>query len=139
MNELVRWDPFKAIAPLESLFEIPSLLRPLRSAALAGPRMDVAENDNAYQLAVELPGARKEAIQVSVYENSVTIAAEVAAPEEEGMQWLLRERGYGKFSRTITLPEAVDDQASEARYNDGVLTLTLKKKSASQQKRLTIH
>ena len=139
MNELVRWDPFKAIAPFESLFEIPSLLRPLRSAAAAGPRMDVAENDNAYQLAVELPGVRKEAIQVSVYENSVTITAEVAAPEEEGAQWLLRERGYGKFSRTIALPEAVDEEASEARYNDGVLMLTLKKKSVSQQKRLTIH
>ncbi len=139
MNELARWDPFKAIAPFESLFDIPTLLRPVRAAAFAGPRMDVAENDNAYQLAVELPGVSKEAIQVSVYDNSVTISAEVAAPEQENTAWLLRERGYGKFSRTIALPEAVDDEASEARYSDGVLTLTLKKKSASQQKRLAIH
>jgi HSP20 family protein len=139
MNELVRWDPFKAIAPFESLFEIPTLLRPMRAAAYGAPRMDVAESDNAYQLAVELPGVKKEAIQVNVYENAVTISAELAAPEEEGAQWLLRERGYGKFSRTVSLPEAVDDEASEARYSDGVLTLTLKKKSASQQKRLAIH
>lgn len=139
MNELARWDPFKAIAPFESLFDIPTLLRPVRAAAFAGPRMDVAENDNAYQLAVELPGVSKEAIQVSVYDNSVTISAEVAAPEQENTAWLLRERGYGKFSRIIALPEAVDDEASEARYSDGVLTLTLKKKSASQQKRLAIH
>jgi HSP20 family protein len=139
MNELVRWDPFKAIAPLESLLDIPSLVGPARAAAFSGPRIDVAENDHAYQLAVELPGVKKEAIQVSVYDNNVTISADVAAPREEGAQWLLRERGYGRFSRTLALPEAVDEQASEARYSDGVLTLTLKKKSASQQKRLAIH
>ena len=139
MNELVRWDPFKAIAPFESLFDIPTLLRPVRAGELSGPRMDVAESDNAYQLSVELPGVPKEAIQVSVHENSVTISAEIAAPEEEGSQWLLRERGYGKLSRTVALPEAVDDEASEARYSDGVLTLILRKKSASRQKRLTIH
>ena len=139
MNEVVRWDPFKAIAPFEALFDIPTLLRPARAAALGGPRMDVAENGDAYQLAVELPGVKKEAIQVSVHENTVTVSAEVAAPEDEGAQWLLRERGYGRFSRTVALPEAVDDEASQARYSDGVLTLNLKKKSASQQKRLAIH
>ena len=131
MNELVRWDPFKAIAPFESLLDIPNLLAPALAAASSGPRIDVAENDHAYQLAVELPGAKKEAIQVSVYENSVTISGEVPAPGEEGAQWLLRERGYGRFSRTVALPEAVDEEASEARYSDGVLTLTLKKKRAS--------
>jgi len=55
------------------------------------------------------------------------------------VQWLLRERTYGKFSRSISLPEPVDDTASEARFTDGVLYLTLKKKSASQTKRLAIH
>jgi HSP20 family protein len=139
MNEVANWDPFKAIAPFESLFEIPTLLRPVRAAAFAGPRMDLAETDDAYLLAVELPGVKKEAIQVSVYENSVTVSADAPAPEQEGAQWLLRERGYGKFSRTLAVPEAVDDANSQARYSDGVLTLVLKKKSASQQKRLTVH
>jgi len=142
MNELVRWDPFKAVAPLEDgLFAIPSLFRPLASRMLeTGPRMDVSENDSAYLLAVEMPGAQKEAIQVSVYDNTVTIGAELPQPKEDGdVQWLLRERSTGKFSRSITLPEAVDDEASEARYADGVLYLTLKKKVASQSKRLTVH
>jgi HSP20 family protein len=132
MNELVRWDPFKAVLPL---FE------PLaRQTAWTGPRMDVHETENAYELAVELPGVPKEAIQVGVYENTVTIGAEVAAPNAESEQnWLLRERSYGKFSRNITLPEAVDQDASQARYADGVLYLTLQKKRASQVKRLAIH
>jgi HSP20 family protein len=71
----------------------------------------------------------------------VTINAELAdgAQNGEEVQWLLRERAVGKFSRSISLPEAVDDEASEARFTDGVLYLTLKKKSVSQSKRLTIH
>jgi len=132
MNELVRWDPFKAVLPL---FE------PIaRQVSWTGPRMDVNETENAYELAVELPGVPKEAIQVGVYENTVTIGAELAEPKAEGEQsWLLRERTYGKFSRNITLPEAVDQDSSQARYADGVLYLTLQKKRASQVKRLTIH
>jgi HSP20 family protein len=141
MNELVRWDPFRAAAPFDdALFGLPSVMRPLTSMmANPGPRMDVTESDSAYQLAIEIPGVQKDAIQVSVYENTVTIGAELPAPNDGQAQWLLRERSFGKFSRSITLPEAVDDQASEARYVDGVLTLTLRKKRASQTKRLTIH
>ena len=113
MNELVRWDPFKTVAPFEdSFFAIPSLFRPLTARAVGGPRMDVAENDTSYMLAIELAGVKKDAIQVSVYDN---------------------------FSRSISLPEPVDDTASEARFIDGVLYLTLKKKSASQTRRLAIH
>jgi HSP20 family protein len=129
MNELVRWDPFRAVLPFEgSLF----------GRAWSGPRMDVQETDTAYELAVELPGVKKEAIEVSVYENTVTIAGEITANGEE-QNWLLRERSYGKFSRNIALPEAVDEDSSQARYADGVLYLTLQKKRATQVKRLTVH
>ena len=143
MNELVRWDPFKAALPFESsMFDIvPALLRPAARAAWAGPAMDVNETESAYQLAVELPGVTKEAIQVGIHENSVTIGAERAGQGAQGEEsnWLLRERSFGKFSRQISLPEALDDAAAEARYADGVLYLTLPKKRASQVKRLTIH
>ena len=142
MNELVRWDPFKTVAPFEdSLFAIPSLFRPFTARTVGGPRMDVAENDTSYILAIELAGVKKDAIQVSVYDNTVTIAAEVPEEAQNGndVQWLLRERTYGRFSRSISLPEPVDDTASQARFTDGVLYLTLKKKSASQTKRLAIH
>ena len=132
MNEIVRWDPFKAVLPF---FE------PVVRQAWSGPVMDVAETETAYQLAVELPGVKKEAIEVSVYENSVTISADAVEEKTDGEErnWLLRERSFGKFSRTIALPEAVDDSASQARYAQGVLYLTLQKKRASQIKRLTVH
>ena len=147
MNELVRWDPFKAALPFESsMFDIvPALLRPAARAGWAGPAMDVNETESAYQLAIELPGVPKESIQVGVYDNSVTIGAEVSQPSSaegekaEEQNWLLRERTFGKFSRNITLPEAVDEESSEARYTDGVLYLTLRKKRASQVKRISVH
>lgn len=143
MNELVRWDPFKATFPFEgSLLDmVPSLFRPLRPS-WSGPKMDIRETDTAYELAIELPGVKKEAIQVSVHENSVTLNAEVVEEKEaDGAEanWLLRERSFGKFSRTLQLPEAVNEDASQARYVDGVLYLTLQKKRASQVRRLTIH
>lgn len=120
---------------------VPALLRPAARAGWGGPAMDVNETETAYQLAIELPGVSKEAIQVGIYENTVTIGAERAGQTAEGEEsdWLLRERSFGKFSRQIALPEAVDDAAAEARYADGVLYLTLPKKRASQVKRLTVH
>lgn len=147
MNELTRWDPFKSPIPFgETVFDmVPALLRPLSGMErrFTGPRMDVLENENAYQLAIELPGVPKDAIQVGVHENTVTIAAELTS-QEKGEQaeeriWLLRERNFGKLARNITLPEAVDEESSEARYTDGVLYLTLRKKRASQVKRISVH
>ena len=131
MNELVRWDPFKAVLPL---------LEPVARQAWAAPRMDVSETENAYQLAIEIPGVTKEAIQVSVYENTVTVSAELTEEKsEEERDWLLRERSLRRFSRNLALPEAVDADSAQARYTDGVLYLTLQKTRASRVKRLPIH
>ena len=103
--------------------------------------MDIHETENAYELSVELPGVKKEAIHVGVYENTVTIGAEVAEEKTDGEErnWLVRERSLGKFSRNITLLEALDEGTSQARYTDGVLYLTLQKKRATQVKRIAIH
>jgi HSP20 family protein len=142
MNELARWDPFKSVVPFgDSLIDVvPTLFRPMtRPSTWTGAPMDVVENEKSYQLAIELPGIPKDSIQVSVYENTVTITGEAAAPQEQdGHNWLLRERSYGKLTRNIQLPEAVDDSASEAKYVDGVLYLTLQKKRASRIKRLSV-
>jgi len=142
MNEIVRRDPFTAIAPMEDIFfAVPGMFRAgVARDTVGAMRTDVTENDTSYQLAIELAGVKKEAIEVTVSDNSVTVAAELPDGqdgEKDETQWLLRERPHGKLSRTIALPDSVDDQASEARYVDGVLYLTLKKKN--NVKRLTIH
>lgn len=140
MMDIARWDPFE-----DNPFDIfPAFLRPAgrRQGQTAWtPRMDVYEREGAYGMAVELPGVNKDAIQVSIYDNRVTINAETREEKEAGNEetWLLRERSLGKITRSVTLPEAVDEAAAEARHVDGVLYLSLPKKQASRSKRLTIH
>ena len=144
MNELAPWNIPSAArrSPLEDFFTtaVPALLQPAaRRTGWQGPRMDIAETEAAYQLAVELPGASKASIKVSLQENTVAIEVEPAAqPEEESLNWLLRERSFGKLARSVTLPEPVDEEASEARYVDGVLYLTLTKSRATRARRLEI-
>lgn len=138
MPETGRWDPFKdAGLDLISGFFAPVARRRTES----GAPMDVAETSTAYYLAVDLPGTRKEAIGISVLENSITISAEIAEEKQAGEEptWLLRERTFGKIERSVTLPHALDESASEAKYADGVLYLKLQKKNASQVKRLAVH
>lgn len=141
MNELARWDPFRTAFPFgDSVFSIiPSLFQSVRPAAFQSVRMDVAETEQGYELAVDLPGIGKDSIRVSVHENTLVIEADPKASGDEKTQWLLRERGAGKVWREIALPEALDEGSSQAKYVDGVLYLTLQKKRASQAKRLTVH
>ncbi|WP_088286446.1 Hsp20/alpha crystallin family protein [Ideonella sp. A 288] len=140
MNDLRVNDLFK-LEPLEgNLF---NLLRPWR---LEGPerapqiRIDLSEADGSYAVKAEIPGVRKEDIDVRIDGNQVTISAEVKQEKEEkeGQRVLRSERQYGFASRSFTLADTVDEAKVEARYQDGVLQLTLPKRSPATQKRITI-
>jgi len=140
MNDLARWDPFRTAFPFgDSIFSIiPSFVQ--RPAAQAA-RMDVAETESNYEFAIDLPGYGKDSIKVSVHDSTLTIEADPAKANGNAEQasWLVRERPAGKVWREIQLPEAVDENTSQAKYVDGVLYLTLQKKRVSQAKRLTVH
>ena len=103
-------------------------------------KMDVKENGNAYVVHAEIPGVKKEDIHVSVEGNQVSISAEVKrqSEEKEGERVLRSERYHGKVQRMFTLGADVDSSAAQAKYNDGVLELTLPKKAAASNKRLAI-
>lgn len=103
-------------------------------------RVDVAESDTAYTLRAELPGVKKDDIKISIDGDQVTISAETAAQKEvkEGEHVLRTERYSGKYYRAFALGTAVDEDATSARYVDGVLELTLPKKLAAAAKRITI-
>ena len=102
--------------------------------------MDVTENDNAYVVHAEIPGVAKDDIQVSIEGNQVTIGAEVKRETEtkEGERVLRTERYYGSVYRSFTLPVELDEAASTAKYENGVLELTLAKKPAVAGRKLTI-
>lgn len=140
MNDLRVNDLFK-LEPLEGgLF---NLLRPWRlEGAERTPqiRIDLSEADGSYAVKAEIPGVRKEDIDVRIDGNQVTISAEVKQEKEEkeGQRVLRSERQYGFASRSFTLADTVDEAKVEARYQDGVLQLTLPKRSPATQKRITI-
>jgi HSP20 family protein len=103
-------------------------------------KVDVAEKNGAYVVTAELPGVRKDDIQVNIDAAQVTIEAEVKREKEASQdeRVLHRERVYGKLARSFTLPQEVDESKAEARFRDGVLELTLPKKAAAQRKQISI-
>jgi HSP20 family protein len=103
-------------------------------------RVDVSENDQAYVLRAEIPGVKKNDINVSIDGDTVAIGAEVKNEKDvkNGERVLRSERHFGKVYRAFTLGQPVDEATASAKYNDGVLELTLPKKAAVQAKRITI-
>ena len=111
-------------------------------SALAAPRLkvDVTEKNGAYQVTADLPGVKKEDIQVAIDGAQVTLSAEVKREKEvsEGDRVLHTERSFGKVSRSFSLPQELDEAKAEAKFRDGVLELTLPKKAAAARKSIAI-
>jgi HSP20 family protein len=128
--------------PLDDLFR-GFFVRPLSFETPAVPqfRMDVSENENAYRVKADLPGARKDDISVTIERDTVTVSAEVRAEKEtnNGERLLRSERYSGKLARSFSLGQEVDEAGAQARFTDGVLELVLPKKAAAARKRLTIN
>ena len=134
--------------PLEDAFEslargIPMWL-PLPETRASVPtqiRMDVTENDKEYQVLAELPGVKKEEISITINGNQVAVSAEVRHEKDvkNGGTVLRAERYYGKIQRSFALGQEVDEVAAQAKYNDGVLELTLPKKAAAATKKVAVH
>ena len=136
----------KPFFPLESAF--PALLKGMMPSMvwdenLAPPsmRLDVTEAEKAYTIKAEIPGVKKEDIFVDVDGPVVTIRAEVRRELPEGKEpnMIHTERTYGMVSRTFTLPLAVDLDATTAKYESGVLLLTLPKKCDAALHRVMVN
>lgn len=129
--------------PLDDLFR-GFFVRPVgyggESAESPAVKIDVRAKDNAYLVHAELPGVSKEDIHVDIDGSVVSISAERRKANEvkEGERILRSERYFGKVSRSFDLGTDIDENAATARYNDGVLELTLPKKAAIANKRLQI-
>ena len=141
MASMQRFDPFNEL--VDDLFK-GFLVRPVayegRDAVLPRAKVDVAEASGAYVVTADLPGVKKEDIQVSIDGAEVTLTAEVKREKEAAKdeRVLHSERVYGKVSRSFTLPQEVDETKAEAKFREGVLELTLPKKAAAQRKQISI-
>nr|WP_297355803.1 Hsp20 family protein [uncultured Caldimonas sp.] len=132
---------FLNLDPTEDVFR--GFLRPLRwEVPMEAPqiKLDVTEDNSAYTIKAEIPGVRKEDIDVRVDGNVVSLSAEVKKTKEEKEEGrvLRSERYYGMVRRSFSLGSDVDQGKSVAKYQDGVLTLTLPKRSSGESRRLQI-
>lgn len=139
MVNITRYDPFDEMFGdlLKGFFVRPvSFEDPAQSPV----KVDVTEDDHAYKVKAELPGVKKEDINVSIDGSQISINAEVKKEHEEkdGERVLRSERYYGKFSRSFALSQDVDESTAQAKYSDGVLELILPKKAAVSAKKLYI-
>ena len=142
MASITRYDPFNEL--VDDIFK-GFLVRPVAyeggaREALPRVKVDVAEKNGAYKVTAELPGVKKEDIQVSVDGPQVTLSAEVKQEKEatQDERVLHAERVFGKVTRSFTLPQEVDETKAEAKFRDGVLELTLPKKAAATRKPIQI-
>ena len=135
---LARIDPFEDIEDMFKGF----FVRPVLFEGKPGMdiKIDLKEDDKAYTVHADIPGVKKEDIQVSIEGNRVSISAEtkMEKEEKEGEKVLRSERYSGKVARSFTLASDVDEGTAVAKYADGVLELTLPKKAGATAKKLAI-
>jgi HSP20 family protein len=129
--------------PFDRTFEplLRAWLQPVSFAKedVAAVRLDISEDGNAYYVSADLPGIGKDQIAVTIEKNIVTISAERKEPANgENVKRILNERTLGKFTRSITLSDEIDAEAASARHADGVLTLTLPRRTAALGRKLAI-
>jgi len=140
VQNLISYDP-RTDTGLDELFR--GFFKPVRADGAASPvmiKMDVTETEKGYLVHSEMPGVKKEDIDVAIEGNQVTITAEVKPEWErnEGDRLLRNERYFGNIYRSFTLPAELDESASVAAYNSGILELTLVKKASAPGKRMAI-
>jgi HSP20 family protein len=143
MANISRFNPFQttSLDPFDDVFR--GFFRPVRveGAPDVQLKMDVKEDEKSYTVHAEIPGVKKDDIHVTIDGNQISISAEVKQEKEvkEGEAVLRSERFFGKVSRSFSLASEIDESASQAKYDNGVLELVLPKKAASASKRLTIN
>jgi len=147
MNQLTHWNPFKSLSRIGAgaSSEFDEMLRNAGLRPLLGQfdvpdiRVDVEESDKAYSVKADLPGVKKENIDVSVEGRQVTISASTSKrTEKKDKTTLYTERSEGRIYRSFALPAEVDGKKAQARYANGVLDLELPKKGNGNGQRIPV-
>jgi HSP20 family protein len=142
---LVEWSPFREAMPLRrlinQLFE-DAVIAPGQTGAVQQNldlALDIMERDHDLIVKASLPGVKPEDVHASVENNILTIAGEIRDEQEQkDGRYYCRERRYGRFARSVLLPSPVNADAAEARFEDGVLTITLPKTEEARPKRINL-
>lgn len=102
------------------------------------PTVDIWESDRALVLQADVPGVKKDDVEINLDKDVLTISGRVALDEYEGLRPVYSEFGVGNFYRRFSLGETIDQAAITADMNDGVLTVTLPKREKAQPRKITV-
>jgi len=146
---LVKWDPFRELEEmsdrLNRMIARPSINqaggqgKEVMTVADWTPTVDISETEAEYAIKAELPEVKKEDVKVTVEDGVLTIQGErKQEKEEKGKKYHRIERSYGRFVRSFTLPDTVDESKVRAEYADGVLNLHLPKSEKAKPKQIDV-
>jgi HSP20 family protein len=148
MMNLVKWNPWREMSAmpdrLDRFFDDP-FFRLGRMAEDSGlgmwnPAVDLYEKDDCVMIKAELPGVDKNDINIDLKDRLLTLSGERTHDKEVNEEnYYRRERSYGKFQRTFTLPADVDSDKIKAEFKDGVLQIEIPKPEEKKAKKVTIH
>jgi HSP20 family protein len=145
MSKMIRWQPMNDLVSLrdamDRLFE-DSFVTPRSWAApfaTSEPSIDVYETGNDVEVKATLPGIKPENVDITLTGDMLTITGETKEEtEQKDKNYLRRERRYGSFSRTVSLPEGLEGDKAEAKFDNGVLTLTIPKSEQIKPKKIQV-
>src|SRR5262245_57657983 len=138
-NSFGRWSDLRE--EIDRLFEAPLAELERTSRLLSGwtPALDLHEDKDHFVAKVELPGMKKEDIDINLHDGSLSISGERKSEEKfENAEVYRAERFVGRFQRTLTLPAPVAADKVRAEYKDGILTITLPKTEEAKPKRIDV-
>ena len=139
MTKVVRWSPMNPASlfnEVDRLFERPYA----RTASEWSIALDVAETEEAYLVKATVPGINPDEMEITLEDGVLSLKGEIKQDEEvEEAKYHVRERRYGSFSRSIRFPMAVNGDAVEATYTNGVLSLNIPKAEAAKPKRIVVN
>ena len=140
MTKVVRWTPVNPVSLMnefDRLFERPYNTR---TASEWNVALDVAETEDSYLVEATIPGINVEDLEITLEDDVLMLKGEIKRDEKvEDAKYHLRERRFGSFSRSIRFPMAVNGDAVEATYTNGILSLNVPKAEAVKPKRITIN
>jgi len=145
MTNLTRLDPFREMMTLRNTMDqlVNDTFRSMNGwqapqETLAVP-LEIAETPAAFVVTAAVPGIEPGALDITLNDNLLTIRGEFQPPQaQENVRYHLSEQPYGKFSRTITLPIAVQTDQIAANYHHGLVTITLPKAEGAKPKRIVV-
>ena len=140
MAKIIRWNPYREMMVVRNAMDrlaTPQMLR--NQASVSGLALDVAETEDEFVVEASLPGINPDDLEITYTDKLLTIKGEVTDEKDvEDRRYYLRERRYGSFCRSLSLPASVNVDNIEANYENGVLSLHLPKAEEAKPRRIAV-